>query len=234
MNMYAYGWGLPGKERFVLVDMGVTFPSMDSTPGVDLIVADPGWIADQSDRIDGIIITHAHEDHIGALGMIYDRVAAPVFCRRFTSLVARTKLQDWNRDPEVVHMVAAFPEMTKIGPFNIGILPVPHSIPEASGLVIDTPVGRVVHTGDLKLDPEPIVGEAYDPKLFADVAKPGIQALVCDSTNVFSPQRGRSEATLREPIREMIAEATGLMVATTFASNIARLKTLAQAGVEAG
>ncbi|MEM9715777.1 MAG: ribonuclease J [Pseudomonadota bacterium] len=234
MNMYAYGWGRPGKERFVLVDVGVTFPSMDSAPGVDLIVADPGWIADQSDRIDGIIITHAHEDHIGGLGMLFDRIAAPVFCRRFTSLVARTKMADWNRDLDQIHMVAAYPEMTKIGPFSIGVLPVSHSIPEASGLVMDTPVGRVVHTGDLKLDRDPIIGEPFDPALFEDVAKPGVKALVCDSTNVFSPMPGRSESELRKPIAELIQTAEGLMVATTFASNIARLKTLAQAGVDAG
>ena len=234
MNMYAYGYGPEGREEFLLVDVGVTFPSMESTPGVDLIVADPGWIADQRDRIAGIIITHAHEDHIGALGMIFDRIAAPVYCRRFTSIVARAKMQDWNRDPDNITMVAAYPEMTQIGPFNVGIMPVPHSIPEASGLVIDTPVGRIVHTGDLKLDPNPIVGEAFDPEFYAEIASKGVKALVCDSTNVFSRSPGRSEAELNKPIQELITNAGGLMVAATFASNIARLKTLAQAGFDAG
>jgi len=234
MNMYAYGYGPEGKEEFILVDVGVTFPSMDSTPGVDLIVADPGWIADQKDRIAGIIITHAHEDHIGALGMIFDQIEAPVYCRRFTSLVARAKMEDWNRDPDHITMVAAYPAMTKIGPFNVGIMPVSHSIPEASGLVIDTPVGRVVHTGDLKLDPNPVVGEPFDPDFFAEIASAGVKVLVCDSTNVFSRAPGRSEAELHDPIQQLVANAGGLVVATTFASNIARLKTLAQAGFDAG
>ncbi|MEO0342298.1 MAG: ribonuclease J [Pseudomonadota bacterium] len=234
MNMYAYGWGVPGKERFILVDVGVTFPSMNGTPGVDLIVADPGWIADQADRLDGIFITHAHEDHIGGLGMIFDRLSAPIYCRRFTGMVARAKMADWNRDEDQITVLPPYPDMTDVGPFKVGILPVSHSIPEAGGLVIDTPKGRIVHTGDLKLDPSPIVGDPFNPAMLREVAKPGVKALVCDSTNVFSPLPGRSESELREPIRDLIATAEGLAVATTFASNIARLKTLAQAGVEAG
>ena len=234
MNMYAYGWGARGEERFILVDVGVTFPSMDGTPGVDLITADPGWIAQQSDRIDAIIVTHAHEDHIGALGVLYDRLNAPIYARRFTARVAEAKLIDWGRDLGALNVVEAFPQMTKVGPFSFGLLPVTHSIPEASGLVIDTPKGRVVHTGDLKLDPNPIVGEAFDEALFRKVAKPGIKALVCDSTNVFSPQAGRSESELANPITELVKSAQGLMVATTFASNVARLKSLAEAGVNAG
>ncbi|KAB7616275.1 ribonuclease J [Amylibacter sp. SFDW26] len=234
MNMYLYGYGPEGKERFILVDLGVTFPTMDTTPGVDLIMADPAYIEARADRLDAIFITHAHEDHIGALGMLYPKLAAPVYARPFTAAVARAKMEERGQDPWVVQVVDSYPEQIEAGPFTVSYLPLAHSIPEAAGLIIDTPAGRIVHTGDFKLDLEPIVGEPYDPALFAEIAQGGIKALVCDSTNVFSPHRGKSESTLNANITELIANASGMMVATTFASNVARLKTLAQAGVDAG
>jgi ribonuclease J len=234
MNMYLYGYGPKGKERFILVDVGVTFPAMDSTPGVDLIMADTKFIQDRADRLDGIFITHAHEDHIGAIGLLYPRLKAPIYCRKFTAAVTRAKMEDRNQNPDVIEVLPPYPEMQKVGPFKVGILPVPHSIPEASGLVIEVGDQRIVHTGDLKLDPDPVVGEPFNPVLFAELGKKGVDVLVCDSTNVFSNKPGRSEATLVKPITEMIKGASGMVVATTFASNVARLKTLAQAGVDAG
>ncbi len=234
MNMYLYGYGPAGKERFIMVDLGVTFPAMDGTPGVDLIMADPAYIEARLDRLDAIFITHAHEDHIGALGLLYPKLAVPVYARPFTAAVARAKMEDRGQDPWLVQVVDAYPAQVEAGLFKVSYLPLAHSIPEAAGLIIDSPAGRVVHTGDFKLDKDPIVGEAYDPALFADVAQGGIQALVCDSTNVFSQEAGRSESTLNANITKLIADASGMMVATTFASNVARLKTLAQAGVDAG
>ncbi len=234
MNMYLYGYGPEGKERFILVDAGVTFPNMESTPGVDLIMPDTAYIEARADRLDGIFITHAHEDHIGALGHLYAQLPAPIFTRAFTGAVARTKLEDHGQDVDQVHVMEAWPEQVELGPFKVGFIPVAHSIPEASGLVIDTPKGRIVHTGDFKTDPEPIVGEPHNPVMLREIAKGGVHALVCDSTNVFSPLAGRSESTLQEDITALIKNASGMMVATTFASNVARLKTLAQAGVDAG
>jgi len=234
MNMYLYGYGPEGKERFILVDVGVTFPTMDTTPGVDLIMADPAYIEARADRLDAIFITHAHEDHIGALGMLYPKLAAPVYARPFTAAVARAKMEERGQDPWVVQVVDSYPDKIEAGPFSVSYLPLAHSIPEAAGLIIDTPAGRIVHTGDFKLDLDPIVGEPYDPALFAEIAQGGVKALVCDSTNVFSPHRGKSESTLNANITELIANASGMMVATTFASNVARVKTLAQAGVDAG
>lgn len=233
MNMYAYGWGKPGDEDWILVDMGVTFPNMDSSPGVDLITADPSFIAARRDRLRGVFITHAHEDHIGALGMLWHRLEAPIYTREFTGLVAADKLERFGLSPEHVTTVGPMPEMIEMGPFKVGFMPVSHSIPEASAMVIDTPAGRVVHTGDLKLDPAPQVGEAFDPARFAEIAAPGVLALVCDSTNVFSPEAGRSEASIVEDITEMMKQAKGMVVATTFASNIARLRTLAKAAAAA-
>ncbi|GGA22096.1 ribonuclease J [Neptunicoccus cionae] len=234
MNMYLYGYGPKGKERYILVDVGVTFPTMDGTPGVDLIMADTAYIEARADRLEAIFITHAHEDHIGALGLLYGRLGVPVYTRKFTGAVARAKMEEHGQDIDRIEVIGSYPEMVELGPFKVGFMPVSHSIPEASGLVIDTPKGRIVHTGDFKLDPDPIVGEAYNPALYREIAKDGVQALVCDSTNVFSPLAGRSEAGLGGNITQMMKEATGMVVATTFASNVARLKTLAQAGVDSG
>ncbi|WP_112323248.1 ribonuclease J [Oceanibium sediminis] len=234
MNMYLYGYGPVGDQRFILVDVGLTFPDMDTTPGVDLIMADPSFIEARADRLEAIIITHAHEDHVGALGLLYPKLQAPVIARNFTALIARQKLERSGLDPKVVQTAPVWPETMTFGPFTVGFVPVSHSIPEASGLVIDTPAGRIFHTGDFKLDPDPQVGEPFDEEMFREIGASGVKALVCDSTNVFSPRPGRSEADIVDPIRSLMRDAKGLVVATTFASNIARLKTLAQAAHDEG
>jgi ribonuclease J len=234
MNAYVYGYGEPGKERLILVDLGVTFPDMDGTPGVNLILPDITWLKKRRDRLEGIFITHAHEDHVGAIGHFYEQLGVPIYARAFTSNIARRKLEEYGIGPEAVKTVGPWPEKVKAGPFEVSFLPISHSIPESSGLVLDCPDGRIVHTGDFKLDRTPLVGEAFDPDLWAEVAKPGVKALVCDSTNIFSPHAGRSEATLGGDIEKLISSATGMVVATTFASNVARVKTLAEAGDRAG
>ncbi|NSY37197.1 ribonuclease J [Leisingera sp. ANG59] len=234
MNAYVYGYGPQGKERLVLVDLGVTFPDMDTTPGVDLIMPDITWLKERADRLEGIFITHGHEDHIGAIAHLYAHLNVPIYARAFTANLARRKMEEAGHDPANVHTVQAWPEVTKLGPFTIGVAPMSHSIPESGGLVIDSPAGRVVHTGDFKLDANPLVGEPFDPEMWAEIAGNGIQALVCDSTNVFSQHPGRSESELPEEITKLFSEAKGLVAATTFASNVARVKTLAEAGVKAG
>jgi ribonuclease J len=234
MNMYLYGYGPPGAERLILVDLGVSFPTMESTPGVELIFADPAWVQARADRLEAIFITHAHEDHVGALGLLWPRLQAPVYARRFTAAIAKSKMERSAQDTLAVRQTDPWPRTVQAGPFTVGFVPVSHSIPECSSLVIDTPAGRVLHSADFKIDPTPVVGEAFDAATFRAIGDQGVKALVCDSTNVFSTHPGRSEASLADVIRALVAAAPGLVVATTFASNVARLKTLAEAGRAAG
>ena len=234
MNAYVYGYGAADEERFILVDLGVAFPDMDGSPGVDLILPDITWLKERADRLEAIFVTHAHEDHVGAVAHCYEALGVPVYARAFTANIARRKMEENGQPEEAVHTASPWPETITAGPFTVGFLPISHSVPESSGLVIDSPGGRVLHTGDFKLDPTPGVGEPFDPDLWADVAKPGVRALICDSTNVFSPHPGRSEAELGPEIQKLVAGAEGMVVATTFASNVARVKPLAEAGERAG
>ncbi len=230
MNCYVYGYGPANKERLIVVDMGVTFADMDTTPGVDLILPDISWLIARKDRIDGIFITHAHEDHIGALAHLWPQLKSKIYARRFTATIGRLKFEEHGHPKDAITVVETRPETVEAGPFKVQFLPLAHSIPESAALVIDTPAGRVLHSGDFKLDETPIVGEGWNPDLFDEVAREvPIKALMCDSTNVFSTHQGRSESTLKEPITELIRGAKGMVVATTFASNVARLKTLAEA-----
>ena len=235
MNAYVYGYGMPGKERLILVDLGVAFPDMDGSPGVDLIMADISWLTARLDRLEAIFFTHGHEDHLGGLPHLWSQLKKPVYARAFTATLGRMKMEEAGLARDAIRTVKPRPEVITAGPFEVQFVPVSHSIPESAALVIDTPAGRIVHSGDFKLDRNPIVGEAWDDAAFeAIAAERPIKALMCDSTNVFSPLPGRSESTLGVPLSELIASSSGMVVATTFASNVARLKTLAEAGRAAG
>ncbi|MCG3266483.1 ribonuclease J [Yoonia sp. I 8.24] len=234
MNAYVYGYGAPGKERLIVVDLGVTFPDMDGTPGVNLILPDISWLVKRKAQIEGIFITHAHEDHVGAIGHYWEQLGAPVYARPFTANIARRKLSEHGLPDSVVTVVDVYPQVIDCGPFKVSYLPISHSIPESAGLLIDSPEGRVLHSGDFKIDETPVVGDPWNAALWEEVSKDGVKALVCDSTNIFSTAEGRSEATIGDAIADMMKEATGMVVATTFASNIARLKTLAIAAEKGG
>ncbi len=237
MNMYVYGYGEKGRERLIVVDAGVTFPNMDTSPGVDLIMADPAFLIERKDQIEAVFVTHAHEDHVGAVGMLMQAlgdVDVPIYARAFTAEIARGKMDRFGQDPKRVVVVDHYPESLNVGGFEVSFVPISHSIPESSALLIEVDGQRILHTGDFKMDRTPLVGEAFDDALFEEIGAKGVDVLVCDSTNVFSNHDGRSEASLQDNIHGLIASAKGLVVATTFASNVARVRTLAQAGVRAG
>ena len=204
MNCYVYGYGPKDKERLILVDLGVTFPDMDTSPGVDLIFPDLTWLTDRKDQLEAIFITHAHEDHVGAVGHFFGQLGVPVYARAFTANIARRKLSEHGFGDETVTTVSAYPERVETGPFKVSFVPVSHSIPESSSLLIETAGGRVFHTGDFNIYHDPIVGEAFDEALWQDIAKDGIKALVCDSTNVFSKSAGRSESELGGNLEALI------------------------------
>ena len=234
MNAYVYGYGPEGKERLILVDLGIAFPDMDTTPGVDVILPDIAWLVENLDRLEAVFVTHGHEDHVGGVGHLYHRMHKPIHARPFTANLARRKLSEQGAPAESIHVAPTWPETIEAGPFTVGFLPISHSIPESSALVIDTPAGRVIHTGDFKLDRSPVLGEAWDPDLWAEVARSGVRALVCDSTNVFNTHENRSEALVGPNIEELVKRSSGMFVATTFASNVARLQSIAKAGEAAG
>ncbi len=185
MNAYVYGYGPEDKERLILVDLGVTFPDMDTTPGVDLIMPDMAWLEARKDRLEAIFITHAHEDHIGAVAHFWGKFKCPVYARKFTATIGRLKFDEHGHPKDAITVVEARPDVVKAGPFDVQFVPVSHSIPESSALVIDTEAGRIVHSGDFKLDEKPLVGEAWDANMFQAIARERpVKALMCDSTNV--------------------------------------------------
>lgn len=234
MNAYVYGYGRPGEERLILVDLGVAFSDMETSPGVDLILPDLTWLIERADRLEGVVVTHGHEDHIGAVAHYYGALNAPIYARAFTGNLVRRKMAEQGHPDDAVRLCSAWPEQVNLGPFHISFLPISHSIPESAAVMIETPDGKVIHSGDFKLDPKPVVGEAFDAGLWSEATASGVRALICDSTNVFTEHPGRSESEVGPAIVELVSEAQGMVVATTFASNVARLKTLAEAGVKAG
>jgi ribonuclease J len=230
MNCYVYGYGPAGRERLILIDLGVAFPDMDTSPGVDLILPDVSWLADKLDRLEAIFITHAHEDHIGALAHLWPQLQKKVYARRFTATIGKLKFDEAGLPKDQIVTVGARPATVEVGPFKVQFVPVSHSIPESSALVIDTPAGRIFHSADFKIDHNPVVGEAWDDARFTEiVAERPVKAMTCDSTNVFSTHEGRSESTLGPALTDLIKASSGMVVATTFGSNVARLKTLAEA-----
>ncbi|HKK36883.1 MAG TPA: ribonuclease J [Paracoccaceae bacterium] len=233
MNMYLYGHGRGAKRRWIMVDCGVSFGDMETSPGIELVMPDPSFIAARKEQLVGIFLTHAHEDHIGALGRLWPRLQAPVYARPFTALHIRRKFEEAGLSQKPIKVVDGLGPV-EAGPFSVRFQPVTHSIPETSAFVIDTPAGRIVHTADFKVDADPQLGPPFDHAAFERIGEEGVQAMVCDSTNVFLEGHGGSEAEVLGPLADAIRSCKGAVAATTFASNVARLRGLAQAASQSG
>lgn len=234
MNLNAYGYGPPHARKWIIVDIGVTFGREDSTPGVDLILPDPSYLEEHKDDIIAIVLTHAHEDHIGALGWLWPRLPAPVYATPFTAALVREKLRERGLLERVPLTEIPLKGQLTLGPFDIDFVTLTHSIPEPNGLAIRTPLGLVWHTGDWKIDPDPLIGETTDEAKLRAMADEGVLAMVCDSTNVFVEGTAGSEAEVRVKLTEVIKSCTGKVAVTAFASNVARVETALKAARAAG
>ncbi|OWK31188.1 ribonuclease J 1 [Sphingomonas dokdonensis] len=229
MNVNMYG----SRGRWVMVDCGVTFAD-HQYPGIDLVLPDLSFIEEQLDRLDGIVITHGHEDHIGALPYLADELGVPIYATPFTAGLIRHKLEEERIADRIKLRVIQPGQGFKVGPFGFEFVPMSHSIPEANALLIDTPAGRVFHTGDWKLDADPVIGKPASAEQLTAIGDKGIDVLVCDSTNVFNAEASGSESTVRTGLMETVAKARGRVLVTTFASNAARLQTLGEVAEETG
>ncbi len=234
MNLNAYGYGPPEARKWIIVDIGVTFGREDTTPGVDLILPDPTYLEEHKDDIIAIVLTHAHEDHIGALGWLWPRLPAPVYATPFTAALVREKLRERGFLEKVSLTEIPLKGQLTLGPFEIDFVTLTHSIPEPNGLAIRTPLGLVWHTGDWKIDPDPLIGETTDEAKLRAMAEEGVLAMVCDSTNVLVEGSTGSEAEVREKLTEVIKACTGKVAVTAFASNVARVETALKAARAAG
>lgn len=229
MNVNLYGC----RGRWVMVDCGVTFAD-HSYPGIDLVLPDLSFIEDRLEELGGIVLTHGHEDHIGALPYLADDLGVPLFATPFTAGLIRHKLEE-ERIADRIDLRVIMPgERFKVGPFDFQFVPMSHSIPEANALIIDTPAGRVFHTGDWKLDAAPVIGTPATAAQLTAIGDQGVDVLVCDSTNVFNAEASGSESEVRVGLSETIAKARGRVLVTTFASNAARLQTLGEVARESG
>ena len=228
MNLNLYGLGPAGKETWVMIDLGITFGG-GQVPGVDVILPDPGFIVEHRDRLAGLVLTHAHEDHLGAVPYLWQRLQCPVYATPFTISILKRKLAETDFADQVEIIEVPLGGRFTVGPFDMELITLTHSIPEPNAIAIRTPVGTVLHTGDWKFDPDPVVGDAADVEALKRLGDEGVLALVCDSTNVFTPGESGSEAELLKSLSELIADAEGRVAVACFASNVARLETIAKA-----
>lgn len=234
MNLNAYGFGPADDRKWIVVDIGVTFGREEDVPGVELVLPDPTFLEQERDNILGIVLTHAHEDHIGALPWLWPRLKAPVYATPFTAALVREKLREQGLLDKVPLTEIPLKGQLKLGPFEIDFVTLTHSIPEPNGLAIRTPLGLIWHTGDWKIDPDPLIGETTDEAKVRAMAEEGVLAMVCDSTNVFVEGATGSEADVRKKLTEVIGRCTGKVAVTAFASNVARVETALLAARAAG
>ncbi len=233
MNFALYGFGPASHRQWMIVDCGVTFPDL-TLPGVDLVLPDTRFIESQLDRLVGIVITHAHEDHYGALLDIWPKLKVPVWMTPFAAGLLQAKREGEAGAPKIPVTIYKAGETFDVGPFRIEAIPVTHSIPEPVSLAITTPLGTVVHTGDWKLDPRPEIGPLTDEARFKALGDASVIAMMCDSTNALRTGESPPEQAVGEGLRSVIMAAEGRVAVTTFSSNVGRIRSIAEAARDCG
>lgn len=224
MNLSLYGYA----GRWLMIDCGISFAD-DTLPGVDVIMPDPAFIAERIDALDGLVVTHAHEDHIGAIPHLWPRLRCPVYATPFTAAVLRAKLIEAGLEHEVPITEVPMSGRFSVGPFDLELVTLTHSIPEPNAVVLRTPLGTVLHTGDWKFDRDPLVGEISDYERLRQLGEDGILAMICDSTNALRPGESGSEADVRKSLIDLVGACKHRVVIACFASNVARLESAAAA-----
>ena len=225
MNMNLFSYGKPEAQKWIIVDIGVTFAD-DSIPGIDLIYPDPGFIIDKKKDLLGIVLTHAHEDHIGAIAHIWPKLKCKMYATPFTAVLIKEKFKEKKIDIGENLKIVDLNGNIKLGPFKIEFITLTHSILEPNGLLIETPAGIVLHTGDWKVDPNPLIGNKIDQTKLKEIGNKGVLAMICDSTNVFSHGRAGSEADVRTNLLKLMSNLKKRIIVTSFASNVARMETI--------
>ncbi len=233
MNLALYGYGPSHSREWIVVDCGVSFPD-DTLPGVDLVLPDIRFLEEEVANLRGIVITHAHEDHYGALLQLWPRLKAPVWMTPFAAGLLEAKRQSEKGSPEVPVTIYRAGETFTVGPFTIEAIAVAHSIPEPVSLAVTTPLGTFLHTGDWKIDPAPEIGPKTDEARFRALGDRGVLAMMCDSTNATREGESPSEQAVGQGLREVIEAASGRVAITTFSSNVGRIRSIAEAARDAG
>lgn len=228
MNAYAYGYGSASRRKWIMVDCGVKFGD-EMDPGIDVILPDTRYLEAERKSLLGIFLTHGHEDHLGAVAWLWPQLRCPVYCTPFAAELLKRKLAEAGLLGEVPLRVVPLGGTIEIGDFSVEFVSVTHSIPESSALYIKTPAGKVLHSGDWKLDPKPTIAPLMDIDRLKQIGDEGVDALVCDSTNVLREGHSPSESEIADNLAHIIAEAKGRVAVTTFASHVGRITSVAQA-----
>ena len=225
MNMNLFAYGKPDNQKWIIVDVGVTFAD-DTVPGVDIIYPDPGFIIDKKDDLLGIILTHAHEDHIGAIAHIWPKLKCKIYATPFTSVLITEKFKEKKIDITGYLKIVELNSTINLDPFKIEFVTLTHSILEPNGLRIQTPAGCILHTGDWKCDPDPLIGGNINSERLKEIGNEGVLAMICDSTNVFSAGRAGSELDVRKNLLKVFQRLKKRIIVTSFASNVARMESV--------
>jgi ribonuclease J len=225
MNLNLFGYGKPGEYKWIIVDIGVTF-SDDNIPGIEVILPNPEFIANQKENLLGIVLTHAHEDHVGAIAHLWPILECPIYATPFTAAIVREKFKEKKINIGSHLKIVKLGGNVKLGAFDIDYVTLTHSILEPNGLAITTPEGVVLHTADWKIDEDPLIGEKTDVKKLTELGKKGVLAMVCDSTNIFNLGSSGSESLVRIGLLTVLEKMKNRIVITSFASNVARMETV--------